>query len=62
MRRGRSDLMRERIRWLAEAYAGWIPTCPPCGEFIDACACVCSFCGESQGCRCVIGFGVATGG
>jgi hypothetical protein len=41
---------------------GWVPTCPLCGEFIEACLCVCPFCGERSGCTCCIGYGVATGG
>ena len=49
-------------RWSMKAFGGWVPTCPPCGEFIDDCACVCAFCGERAGCRCVIGYGLATGG
>ncbi|HEY5606395.1 MAG TPA: hypothetical protein VIL45_07760 [Thermoplasmata archaeon] len=37
-------------------------TCPRCGQPLEACSCVCPFCGESAGCRCCIGYGVATGG
>lgn len=60
--RERSARLRERIRRIAEAYGGWVPTCPVCGEFIEECVCTCRFCGERAGCHCAIGFGVATGG
>lgn len=59
---GRAARIRERVRRIAESYGGWVPTCPPCGEFVEECACVCSFCGEREGCLCAIGYGVATGG
>ena len=62
MARIRSDAVRERIRRIAEAYQGWIPTCPPCGEFIEGCACACAYCGERDHCLCAIGYEVATGG
>ena len=62
VRRVRSEYLRERIRAIADAYQGWVPTCPPCGEFIEACACACAYCGETTGCACAIGYGVATGG
>jgi len=56
-----SRYVRERMRRAMYGYLGWA-TCPPCGRFIEDCACVCPFCGERNGCRCCIGFGLATGG
>jgi len=54
--------VRDRVRRSFAAFGGWVPTCPPCGEFIEDCACVCPWCGERSGCRCAIGYGLATGG
>ena len=49
------------MRQAMYGYLGWA-TCPPCGRYIEDCACVCPFCGERNGCRCCIGLGIATGG
>jgi len=51
-----------RIRRAFAMYGDWVPTCEPCGQFVEECTCVCPFCGERNGCTCCIGFGVATGG
>ena len=37
-------------------------TCDHCGRPIDDCACVCPFCGQTDGCECAIGTDVAAGG
>ncbi|HEY7588228.1 MAG TPA: hypothetical protein VIB49_05730 [Thermoplasmata archaeon] len=54
--------LRGRNRRPMFRIGGWIPTCPPCGNYIEDCACVCAYCGERNGCRCCIGFGVPTVG
>lgn len=41
---------------------GATPLCPLCGEPFEACLCVCPYCGDRNGCRCCIGYGLATGG
>ena len=36
--------------------------CHECAEPLEACVCVCPYCGDRDGCRCCIGYGLATGG
>lgn len=62
MRTMKSRNVPVRIPPSAYRVGGWVPTCPPCGNYIEDCACVCPFCGERAGCRCCIGFGVPTVG
>ncbi|MEM4284869.1 MAG: hypothetical protein QXS98_00650 [Candidatus Nitrosocaldus sp.] len=35
--------------------------CDICGNAIEACSCVCPYCGEREGCRCCL-FDATTGG
>lgn len=35
--------------------------CDICGNVIDACSCVCPYCGEREGCSCCL-FDATTGG
>jgi len=35
--------------------------CVDCGNFIEKCVCVCSYCGERDKCECAL-FDAATGG
>jgi hypothetical protein len=44
-----------------EHYDNNIIFCDTCGNPIDACSCVCPYCGERDGCTCCL-FDAATGG
>ncbi len=59
---GRTTKVRaDGRRGLFGSRAG-MPVCPLCGEPFEACLCVCPYCGDRNGCRCCIGYGLATGG